>query len=117
MYKDQTLESLAEHISENVKQADKYINQADQLVIEAAQMVVEAKKRVDQGDAGDIVWYEWAEKHIELKKTRLDELHSIGSVGDPLDRAREIRELGKARVQRHRGKKKAIRSRARRTTS
>ncbi len=108
MYKDQTLESLAEHISENVKQADKYINQADQLVIEAAQMVVEAKKRVDQGDAGDISWYEWAELHIGLKKTRLDELHSIGSVGDPLDRAREIRELAKARAQRHRDKKKAI---------
>jgi hypothetical protein len=56
MYKDQTLESLAEQILENVKQADDYINQAHQLVIEAAQMVVEAKKRVDQGDAGDISW-------------------------------------------------------------
>jgi hypothetical protein len=108
MYEDQSLESLAKKIAENVKQADEFINQADQRVIEAAQMLVEVKERVDQDDAVDISWYDWAKTHIGLNKTRLDELHSIGSAGDPLARAREIRELAKARAQRHRGKKKAI---------
>ena len=113
MYEDETLESLAEKISENVKQADEYINQADecinqadQRVIEAAGMVVEAKKRVDKDETVDIDWYEWAETHIGLKKTRLDELHSIGSADDPLDRARQIRKLAKTRAQRHRDIKK-----------
>jgi hypothetical protein len=106
MYEDQSLESLAEKISENLKHADEYINQADQRVIEAAQMVVEAKRRVE-GGADDIGWYEWAKVHIGLNKSRLDELHSIGIAGDPLGRVRVIRDLAKARVQRHRDKKKA----------
>lgn len=118
MYEDQTLESLAKQISENVKkaddhsnQADEHINQADQLVIEAAKMVVAAKKRVIQGEFSDTGWYGWADEHIGLKPTRLDELLSIGNAKDPLGRAREIRELAKARARRHRDKNKVSPSR------
>ena len=54
----------------------------------------------------NIDWLAWAEEHIGLKKTRLEELLSIGRAEDPLARAQEIRGLGKARAQRSRDKKK-----------
>ena len=101
------LEILAKQISEKVKKADEHINQADQLVIEAGKMVCAARQRVENGEAGEIGWYAWAEKHTGLGESRLRDLFSIGSADDPLAEAQRLRGLVRDRAKKRRDKKKA----------
>ena len=101
MYDNQSLPMMAEEIAAKVEESDRLAGRSAELLVEAAKVVVEAKKRLDEGAVQGVGWYEWAEKHTGLKKTRLDELHSIGSAKDPMARAQEIHGLNKARAQRH----------------
>ena len=107
MYDDLNLLEMAEQISEKVNQANNYLNQAGQLVIEAGKMVCAARKRVEDGEVGEIGWYAWAKKHTGLGESRLRELFSIGSADDPLAEAQRLRGLVRDRAKKRRDKKKA----------
>ncbi len=96
----ETLGTLAEKIA-------RYATEADEKTIEAAKLIREARKRVEAGDAGDITWYSWAPKNINLSISRLRELQRIAEAEDPQKELERGRKKTRERVERHREKKKS----------
>ena len=94
------LETLAEKIAQCA-------TQAEEQTIKAAFLIREARARVEEGEAGDITWYSWARKNINLSMSRLRELQRIAEAEDPRKELERIREKTQERVQRHREKKKS----------
>ena len=80
---------------------------ADQKTIEAAKMIRAARARVENGEAGEITWSEWASKNIKLSGSRLRELQRIADADDPNAELKQIRKKNKARQARHREKNKS----------
>ncbi len=72
----ESLETLAEKIAQ-------YAKEADERMIAAAMLLREARKRIEDGEAGEVKWYPWAEKHIKLKKTQLRVFLLIAEADDP----------------------------------
>ena len=81
-----------------------HARKADDQVISAAMLLKEARQRVEAGEAGEITWYEWASKNIELSLSRLRELQRIASAEDPRRELERQRKLTQKRVETHRAK-------------
>ena len=96
----ETLETLAEKIA-------RCATEADDQTIEAAKLIRAARSRIENGEAGEVTWYEWARKNIELSMSRLRELQRIAKADDPRKELERIREKTQERVERHREKKKS----------
>ena len=84
-----------------------HAKKADEHVISAAMLMREARRRVDAGEAGDITWYAWAPKNINLSPSRLRDLQNIAEADDPAKELERQRELTRVRVENHREKKAA----------
>jgi hypothetical protein len=95
-----SLEDLAERIVECA-------NEADEKTIEAAQLVREARRRVDDGEAGDTTWTDWAKANTGLSATRLWELQRIADAENPRLELERLREDARKRAKKHRQKKEA----------
>jgi hypothetical protein len=93
-----TLEVIANKIVE-------FATQADENVINAAVLVRIAKDRVENGEAGEITWTDWAKQHLPLKESRLRELEQIAKANDPNAELDRLRMLSRQRQQKHRNKK------------
>lgn len=103
MTKAKTAEPL-EVVARKIKE---HAEKSDDLVIAAAKLVAEARQRVEAGEAGDIKWYAWAPKKINLSLSRLYELQCIAEADDPRKELERIRKLTRERVKEHREKKAA----------
>ncbi len=98
--KAEPLDVVASKIEQHAKKSDEH-------VIAAAKLVAEARQRVEAGEAGDIKWYAWAPKKINLSLSRLYELQCIAEADDPRKELERIRKLTRERVKEHREKKAA----------
>jgi len=96
------LSVVAGKIAHHAKKSEEY-------VISAAMLIREARRRVEAGEAGDVKWYEWAPKNIELSMSRLRELQRIADADDPAKELERLRRLNQKRVEKHRDKKAAQR--------
>lgn len=94
------LEALAEKIA-------RYANEAEERTIEAAKLLRVLRSRVQNGEAGNVTWYQWGLKNIKLSPSRLRELQRIAEAKDPRKELERIRKLTQARVQRHRERKRS----------
>jgi len=96
------LSVVAGKIAHHAKKSEEY-------VISAAMLIREARRRVEAGEAGDVKWYEWAPKNIELSMSRLRELQRIADADDPEKELERLRRLNQKRVEKHRETKAAQR--------
>lgn len=98
--KAEPLDVVASKIEQHAKKSDEH-------VIAAAILVAEARRRVEAGEAGNIKWYTWARKNIDLSPSRLYELQCIAEADDPRKELERIRKLTRERVKEHRERKAA----------
>ncbi len=84
-----------------------HAKKSDEHVISAALLMREARRRVDAGEAGDIKWYVWAPKNINLSLSRLYELQCIAAADDPAAEIERLRLLIRERGKKCREKKAA----------
>ena len=89
------------------RQIEAHAKKSDEHVILAAMLMREARSRVDDGEAGDITWYEWAPNNIHLSRSRLYELQCIAAAKDPAAEIERLRLLIRERVKMHRERKAA----------
>jgi hypothetical protein len=94
------LQTLAEKIAQ-------YANEAEERTIEAAKLVRVLRSRIENGEAGDVTWYQWGPKNINLSLSRLRELQRIAEAPDPRKELERLRKMTQARVQRHRERKRS----------
>lgn len=94
------LEVVANKIAAHAKKADEQ-------VIKAALLMREARRRVEAGEAGDVTWYAWGRKNIDLSETRLRELQRIADADDPAAEIERLRKMIRKRVEEHRARKAA----------
>lgn len=80
---------------------------ADEKTIEAAKMIRAARARIENGEAGEIKWSDWASKNIKLSGSRLRELQRIADADDPNAELEQIRKKNRTRQARHRENKKS----------
>ena len=95
-----SLTTLAERIAQ-------YAREADDRTLMAALLVREARARVENGEAGEVTWYEWAPQNIKLSESRLRELQRIAGTEDPQREIERIRAQTQRRVAKHREGRKA----------
>lgn len=95
-----SLATLAERIA-------RYAQEADNRTLLAALLVREARARVENGEAGEVTWYEWAPQNIKLSESRLRELQRIAEAEDPQREIERIRAQTQRRVAKHRAEKAA----------
>lgn len=86
-----------------------HAKKSDEHVIAAAMLIREARRRIEAGEAGDVTWYEWAPKNIDLAQSRLRDLQQIADAEDPEKELERLRRLTRKRVGKHRKKKAAER--------
>ena len=98
------LKDVARRIEEHAKNSDQHM-------IDAVMLMREARRRIEDGEAGEIAWSKWARANINLSKSRLYELNHISEADDPEAELKRLREQTYERVKRHR-KKKAEAARA-----
>lgn len=94
----ETLESLAEEINACVETADAQI-------VEAATLIRTARNLFDNDKNQTGTWEDWAREHINLSGSRLRELLQIANAEDPGVELKRLRDLNKARQERHRKNK------------
>ena len=80
------------------RQIEVHARKSDEHVISAAMLMREARRRVDAGEAGDITWYSWAPKNINLSLSRLRDFQRIAEAGDPAKELERQRKLTQKRV-------------------
>ncbi|CAN0587843.1 unnamed protein product, partial [Ectocarpus sp. 12 AP-2014] len=91
------LSVIAGKIAQHAKKSEEH-------VIAAAMLIRDARRRVNAGEAGDVTWYEWAPRYIDLSMSRLRELQRIAEADDPEKELDRLRALNKKRVEKHRTK-------------
>ncbi len=89
------------------RQIEAHARKSDEHVISAAMLMHEARRRVDAGEAGDITWYAWALKKINLSPSRLRDLQRIAEAKVPMKELERQRKLAQKRGEKHRAKKAA----------
>ena len=94
-------------LDEVARQIEVQARKSDEHVISAAMLMREARRRVDDGEAGDIKWYAWALKNIKLSSSRLYELQCIAAAKDPAAEIERLRLLIRERAKKHRERKAA----------
>lgn len=99
----------AEPLSVVAGKIAQHAKRSEEHVISAAMLIREARRRVEAGEAGEVTWYEWAPKNIELSMSRLRELQRIAEADDPAKELERLRRLNQKRVEKHREKKAAQR--------
>lgn len=87
------------------------VTPSNEKILEAAKLVGIARRRVENGDAGEITWSAWSTEHIDLSASRMNELWRIAKADDPAAKLREIRDKTCERVAKHRkGRKNPLRN-------
>lgn len=66
----------------------------------SAMVVRELRQRVEAGLMGDVTWYSWARKNINLGATRLKEHMRVARARNPRAEIRRLIKLAEARAQR-----------------
>ena len=89
------------------RQIEAHARKSDEHIISAAMLMREARRRVDDGEAGDIKWYAWALKNIHLSPSRLRDFQKIADAEDPMKELERQRKLTQKRGEEHRAKKAA----------
>jgi len=96
-----------EVLKDLARQIAKCSQAADDKTLKAAQLVKEARTRVEQGEAGDVTWYEWARANIGLSPSRLRELDQIARSDNPAETLELLRTQTRNRVARYRKRQQA----------
>ena len=91
----ESLDTVARRIEQNA-------NQSADLVITAGNLILEARRRVKDGEAGEISWSAWARDNIDLSDSRLRELQRIAAADDPEKAVKRQRAATQKRVAAHR---------------
>ncbi len=94
-------------LDEVARQIEVHARKSDEHIISAAMLMREARRRVDDGEAGDIKWYAWAPKNSHLSLSRLRDLQRIAEADDPKKELERQRKLTQKRGEKHRAKKAA----------
>jgi len=95
----ESLETLAEKINACVEAADAQI-------LEAAMLIRAARDHFDNDEKETETWEDWARENIKLSGSRLRELLRIAKSEDPDAELKRLREMNKARQDRHRRSRK-----------
>ena len=96
----ESLEELAHQITATARAAD-------DKTLEAAKLIGEAYRRVTDGEASGTTWPQWCQAHLDLSRSRIQELRQIAGSDDPAAELERIREQTRERVAKHRERARA----------
>jgi hypothetical protein len=78
-----SLETLADQINGLLASADTHRQCAKNARIAAGKRLLEAKRRVEAGEAGEITWTDWVQRHVRRSERDIQKLLRIAGSGDP----------------------------------
>ena len=89
-------------IAELISQLKVKTTSADDETIGSALIIREIRRRVEDGELGNgSTWYEWALENLDLRKSRLKELHRIAEAKNPRAEMARLQNLACERAKRH----------------